>query len=105
MTASEHLRAILNRMYGDEPKVLAVAEQREMHPGWEGWVNIPGAMLRPTHVVIDVEGDIVGRGMSEDDAVADAINSAHKYLAERLDEYRRVVRAFRVARDDLDKLV
>jgi len=64
----------------------------------------PGAIYRdygvvhePTHVVLDSEGEVVGRGLSEDGAVADAIRHYHREATRTIVEYRTAVRDWKKA--------
>jgi hypothetical protein len=106
MTGSEHLRAILNAIYGDYPQVIAISERPECRPDWaDGPIAGHPGVHRPSHVVLDVEGDIIGRGLSGDEAVANAIMSSHEWDRERILKYQRAIRAYRSARLELDNLV
>jgi hypothetical protein len=60
--------------------------------------------VEPTHVVMDVDGEIVGWGLSEGEAIADAIKRDHEHLARQVDRYRTAVRAYTSARSALENL-
>lgn len=94
MTAREHLTNILERIHIEAEVVDA---SKVSNPGWVG-------ADRPTHVVLDCEGEIMGRGMDEDSAVADAIVRTLCWQRDSIEEYRTAIRNLRLARDALEKI-
>lgn len=101
MTHSEHhLRAILT-LIDDEAQVVEVdpttsrqhhgyvSALQETETGWE--------RASPTHAVIDIEGDTMGRGLSAEDAIADAIKRAYRHKRDAHMQLREDVQDLRQA--------
>lgn len=98
MTANHHLRAILAIINSDA--VLRVNESDRVT------MRMPGTrdQVRATHVVYDAEGEVLGRGLDADAAIADAITCEHLRAEDTIENYRKTIRAYRDARLKLEEL-
>lgn len=94
--AAQLLRDILE-IVNSEAHVVCLATDPVAMPGY-----VRGHV--PTHVVLDCEGDIVGRGLDEDSAVADAITHYIIDATDSLELYRSSVRAWKKACSALEEL-
>ena len=81
--------------------VVCLATQPVANPGG---IYRFGDAHQPTHVVLDGDGEVVGRGLSEDGAVADAIRHYHREAIRSLEQYRSAVSAWKQAGDALEGL-
>lgn len=95
MTAREHLLNILESIHTE----AVVVDASEVSDAGRIGIN-----ERPTHVVLDCEGEVMGRGLDEDSAVADAIMRTIQHQEHAIDEYQAVVGNYRAARLALEKL-
>lgn len=93
MTASEHLRAILDDINSEARLVSG-----------SGTIYRNGRHVPCTHIVIDADDETLGAGVDENSAMADAITREFRSKREQLERCRTAVSAYRKARLDLDNL-
>jgi hypothetical protein len=92
--ASKLLRDLLE-LVDIDAHVVCLAKDPVANPG--AIYRDYGVVHEPTHVVLDGEGEVVGRGLSEDSAVADAIKHYHREATRELAHVRSAVRAWKQA--------
>lgn len=97
------LRGLLT-IVDPEAEVIKVTEAAVWANGIRD-VPVPGGLATPTHAVFDADGDAIGRGLSEDEAIADAVAAAYRVAEERIEKYQSGLRAYRKARSALDELI
>ena len=95
----EHRALILETVDGQLVEATAEYQGQTYRVQYDNvGVGLRGCEPRPpTHVVFDSEGEILGRGLSEDDAVLDALLRALAQEHELLFELRGRVCEFRSA--------
>lgn len=100
--ASKLLRGLL-WLVDIDARVLCLATDPVANPG--AIYRDYGVVHGPTHVVLDGDGEVVGRGLSEDGAVADAITHYHRTATQSLAQVRSAVRDWKRATNVLAGLV
>jgi hypothetical protein len=83
------LLRMLMRDINSDLRVVTTGDFGADHDG-DKWVRL-------THGVIDAEGEVVGAGTSEGDAIVSAIRTYHAAVQDDLDTVRAKVRDFRSA--------
>lgn len=98
--AAQLLRDLLE-IVDSEAHVVCLATSPVASPGY---IYRDGEAHKPTHVVLNCDGDVVGRGLSEDDAAADTIKNYHREALSWLKRYQSSVRAWKKASAALEEL-